>query len=115
MPGKQKKNPNPLREIRGMIDRLSGKYGTRAKEEKYAKEIESDPFFQAIQRLEAGERQAASKQPPSKQPPSKQSKIKPSKKIDILDKIRKKKKKNLDKPSNEALKEGLGEFFKDVD
>jgi len=110
MPGEQKKNPNPLRGIRDMIDRLSGKYGTRAEEEKYAKEIESDPFFQAIQRLEAGERQATSKQPPSKQP-----KIKPSKKIDILDKIRKKRKKLSKKGQKEGIQEAADSFFKDVD
>ena len=109
MPGEQKKNPNPLREIRDMIDRLSGKYGTRAEEEKYAKEIESDPFFQAIQRLEAGERQATSKQPPSKQP-----KIKPSQKVDVLEKeLKKKKKKDAPKSKTgffkEMQKEGVDE------
>tara|TARA_R100000742_G_C4273204_1_gene92701 strand:+ start:1317 stop:1784 length:468 start_codon:yes stop_codon:yes gene_type:complete len=103
MPGKQKKNPNPLREIKDMIHRLSGKYGTRAEEEQYAREIESDPFYQSLQRIEEGELQAVQR-------------------ADALDKERKKieKKKGKLKPKTgffkemqkEALDEGVEEFNK---
>lgn len=118
MPGKQKKNPNPLREIKDMIHRLSGKYGTRAEEEQYAREIESDPFYQSLQRIEAGELQAVQR---ADALDKELKKLKPSQKVDVLEKeLKKKKKKDAPKSKTgffkemqkEALDEGMEEFSK---
>ena len=110
MPGKQKKKgSNPLRPIKELIDRLSGKYGTRAEEEAFGKDIESDPFFKRIVDLERGELQATTRKATKEKPAPK--KVPASKKADALDKIRKKRKKTYD--SNKAEK--MKSYFKDVD
>jgi|TARA_R100000084_G_C4653397_1_gene151299 hypothetical protein len=110
MPGKQKKKgSNPLRPVKELIDRLSGKYGTRAEEEAFGKGIESDPFFKRIVDLERGELQATTRKAAKKKPVSK--KVPASKKASALDKIRKKRKKTYDSKKAEKMKS----YFKDVD
>ena len=114
MPGKQKKKgSNPLRPIKELIDRLSGKYGTRAEEEAFGKDIESDPFFKRIVDLERGELQATTRKAAKKKATPK--KLPASKKAEALDKIRKRRKKLSKKGQKEGIQEAADSFFKDVD
>ena len=109
MPGKQKKKgSNQLRPIKELIDRLSGKYGTRAEEEAFGKDIESDPFFKRIVDLERGELQATTRKAAKKK--ATPEKMPTASKADALDKIRKKRKKTYD--SNKAEK--MKSYLKDV-
>tara|TARA_Y100001937_G_scaffold104715_1_gene144921 strand:+ start:5447 stop:5791 length:345 start_codon:yes stop_codon:yes gene_type:complete len=114
MPGKQKKKgSNLLRPLNELIDRLSGKYGTRAEEEAFGKDIESDPFFKRVFDLERGELQATTRKAAKKKTATK--KLPTSKKAKALDDIRKRRKELIKKGQREAIKEATDSFFKDVD
>lgn len=114
MPGKQNKKAsgNPLRPIMKMIEQLNAaSKGRSKKDDDDDYDVMSDPFVRELEAISRDEVREANKPAPKDLP----KKLPASKKAEALDKIRKKRKKLLEKGQKEGIQEAAGSFFKDVD